>query len=77
MKRTENGTKMFSRDEWLSHSQIRTLFANFVKLGSPVVVKSDTCEDDEDIQNVLQEIQSLEYHSEMSHLFTDISSQFE
>ncbi|CAC5425008.1 unnamed protein product [Mytilus coruscus] len=68
MQRTENGTKMFSREEWLSPSQILSLFANNVKLGSPVLIKSEISEDDEEIYSVLQEIETIEYHNEISEL---------
>ncbi|CAG2213242.1 unnamed protein product [Mytilus edulis] len=77
MQRIENGTKMFSREEWLSPSQIRSLFANYVKLGSPVLIKPEIIEDDEEIYNVLQEIETLEYHNGISELVTTIGSQFE
>ncbi|CAC5420344.1 unnamed protein product [Mytilus coruscus] len=66
MQRTENGTKMFSREEWLSPSQTRSVLANYVKLGSPTVVKSDISEDDDDIYHVLKEIETLEYHNKIS-----------
>lgn len=75
-KRNENGVKMFSRDEWLAASQIRSLFANFVKLGSPVV-KSDIIENNEEINSVLREIETLEYHNDVSQLVTIIGSQLE
>ncbi|VDI55018.1 Hypothetical predicted protein [Mytilus galloprovincialis] len=66
--RHENdGTKMFTREEWLSSSQIRSLFANFVRLGAETSLKS---EDTAVIENVLEEIDSLEYHNNMTELAT-------
>ncbi|CAG2226809.1 unnamed protein product [Mytilus edulis] len=72
--RHENdGTKMFTREEWLSSSQIRSLFANFVRLGAETSLKS---EDTAVIENVLEEIDSLEYHNNMTELATDVVQQF-
>ncbi|CAC5383051.1 unnamed protein product [Mytilus coruscus] len=73
--RQENdGTKMFTREEWLSLSQIRSLFGNFVKLGAETSVKSEDTADV--IENILEEINSLEYHNNMAELATDIVQQF-
>ncbi|XP_071161321.1 uncharacterized protein [Mytilus edulis] len=72
--RHENdGTKMFTREEWLSSSQIRSLFANFVRLGAETSLKS---EDTAVIENILEEIDSLEYHNNMTELATDVVQQF-
>ncbi|CAG2249897.1 iolG [Mytilus edulis] len=68
-----DGTKMFTREEWLSSSQIRSLFANFVRLGAETSLKS---EDTAVIENVLEVIDSLEYHNNMTELATDVVQQF-
>ena len=83
--RNDDGTKKFNTDEWLTTSQVRSLFANFVKLGSKEPTKSSLVKienlnevDDDDLQNTLAEMESADVHAISEDLataiMTDISS---
>ncbi|CAC5423772.1 unnamed protein product [Mytilus coruscus] len=77
-QRTENGTKMFSPDEWLSVSQIKSLFAGFASKQHSRrdiphalhVVALEVEVNDVELKNVLSEIENLEIQENMS-LLTD------
>ncbi|CAC5417198.1 unnamed protein product [Mytilus coruscus] len=77
-QRTENGTKMFSPDEWLSVSQIKSLFAGFASkqhsrrdiLHALHVVALEAEVNDVELRNVLSEIENSEIQENMS-LLTD------
>ncbi|KAK3107468.1 hypothetical protein FSP39_015222 [Pinctada imbricata] len=71
LSRNEDGAKTFTRDEWLSASQISSLFANFVKIGSTSAAKGDQ---DEDLQLVVRDLETLEFQSNISQLVSDIVS---
>ncbi|VDI59374.1 Hypothetical predicted protein [Mytilus galloprovincialis] len=78
-QRTENGTKMFSPDEWLSVSQIKSLFAGFaskqhsrrdIPHALHVVAPDQVDVNDVELRNVLSEIKNWEIQEKMS-LLTD------
>ncbi|VDH99002.1 Hypothetical predicted protein [Mytilus galloprovincialis] len=67
-QRTENGTKMFSPAEWLSVSQIKSLFAGFaskqhsrrdIPHALHVVAPDQVDVNDVELRNVLSEIEKL------------------
>lgn len=78
-QRTENGTKMFSPAEWLSVSQIKSLFAGFaskqhsrrdIPHALHVVAPDQVDVNDVELRNVLSEIENWEIQENMS-LLTD------
>ncbi|VDI35759.1 Hypothetical predicted protein [Mytilus galloprovincialis] len=68
-KRDDDGNKVFKQEEWLSPSQIRSLFSNFVrKNAQSIEIHTGTqkeTKNDEDLQQALAEIDALEYHADM------------
>ena len=66
----------------MTHSQIRSLFANFVKFGSKQpaetsLVKIENLKDvnDEELQCALEEMDSVDFHTSVSDLAADIISE--
>lgn len=79
--RNTDGSKKFSQEEWLSPSQIRSLFAGFIRLGDKShgnvsVVKVEEIKDAE-LQSVLEEIESAEIQAAALELTDDIINNFE
>ncbi|XP_076107223.1 uncharacterized protein LOC143075622 isoform X2 [Mytilus galloprovincialis] len=68
-KRDDDGNKVFKQEEWLSPSQIRSLFSNFVrKNAQSIEIHTGTqkeTKNDEDLQQAIAEIDALEYHADM------------
>jgi len=81
--RNVDGTKKFNKDEWLTPSQIRSLFTNFVRFGNrnqpecPLVKIENLAEiKDDELQCTLEEMDSAEFHLAASDLSEDIITHF-
>ena len=82
--RNVDGTKKFNKDEWLTPSQIRGLFVNFVRFGNrnqpecPLVKIENLAEiKDDELQSTLEEMDSAEFHLAESDLSEDIITHFQ
>ena len=81
--RNVDGTKKFNKDEWLTPSQMRSLFANFVRFGNrnqpecPLVKIENIAEiKDDELQSTLEEMDSAEFHLAASDLSEDSITHF-
>jgi hypothetical protein len=81
--RNVDGTKKYNKDEWLIPSQIRSLFASFVRFGNrnqpecPLVKIENLAEiKDDELQSPLEEMDSAEFHLTASDLSEDIITHF-
>lgn len=81
--RNVDGTKKFIKDEWLTPSQIKSLFANFVRFENrnqpecPLVKIENLAEiKDDELQSTLEEMDSAEFHLAASDLSQDSITHF-
>lgn len=69
-KRHDDSSKLFIQEEWLSPSQIRSLFSKFVrknttKASSQLAMSEKETQNDEAIQQAIADTDTLEYHVDM------------
>jgi hypothetical protein len=72
-KKRDDGSKVFIQEEWLSPSQIRSLFSNFVgkNTAKPFIVLTmpdKETQNDEALQQAIADIDTLEYHADMVNI---------
>lgn len=78
-KRDETGAKCFSTEEWLSPSQIRSLFSNFVRKNTTsaqnVVLELVSSKEDEELQQTAAEMEALDHHLNIFAIAQTVTSE--